>query len=164
MCVRVWQVSLPSWGRGLVESLCRNGWMCNTVSSWNHLLACYFDAKEGTEWFLEYSICHQSWLDGCTGFWGRKMSLLGFQLKCVCIMEMALPAVRCSLGHLAFFGWNWGEANMHVKCLCEAVISASTVQSLQMASLAAETTDGEILVAFWQKMASEAILDKNIKM
>lgn len=96
------------------------------------------------------------------------MSLLGFQLKRACVIEMALPAVRRSLGRLnyyeAFFGWNWGEANMHAKCLCEAVISASTVQSLQMALLAAETTDGEILVAFWQTMASEAILDKNIKM
>ena len=31
---------------------------------------------------------------------------------------------------------------------CEMVISASSVQSLQKASLAAATTDGQILVAF----------------
>ena len=40
---------------------------------------------------------------------------------------------------------------MRAKCPCEAVISASTVQSLQMASLAAETTGGQILVAFLPK-------------
>jgi len=40
---------------------------------------------------------------------------------------------------------------MHTKCLCEAVISSSSVQSLQKASLAAETAGGEILVAFWPK-------------
>ena len=39
---------------------------------------------------------------------------------------------------------NWGGANMH-KC---SVISGSLVQK---ASLAAETTSGEILVAFWPK-------------
>ena len=37
---------------------------------------------------------------------------------------------------------------MRTKCSCEAVISGSSVQSLQKASLAAETTGGEILVAF----------------
>ena len=41
-----------------------------------------------------------------------------------------------------------GEELTCVKCLCEAVIS---VQSLLKASLAAETTGGEILVAFWPK-------------
>ena len=46
---------------------------------------------------------------------------------------------------------NWGGANMHAKCLCEAVILSSSVQSLQKASLAAETTCGEILAAFWPK-------------
>ena len=40
---------------------------------------------------------------------------------------------------------------MHVKWSCEAVISGSSVQSLQKASLAAETTGGEILVAFRPK-------------
>ena len=40
---------------------------------------------------------------------------------------------------------------MRTKCSCEAVISGSSVQSLQKASLAAETTGGEILVAFWSK-------------
>ena len=40
---------------------------------------------------------------------------------------------------------------MHAKYLCEAVISSSSVQSLQKASLAAETTCGEILAAFWPK-------------
>ena len=40
---------------------------------------------------------------------------------------------------------------MHVKCLCEVVISGSSVQLLQKASLAAETAGGEILVAFWPK-------------
>ena len=40
---------------------------------------------------------------------------------------------------------------MHVKWSCEAVISGSSVQSLQKASLAAETTSGEILVAFRPK-------------
>ena len=40
---------------------------------------------------------------------------------------------------------------MHAKRPCEAVVSGSTVQSLQMASLAAETTGGEVLVAFWPK-------------
>ena len=39
---------------------------------------------------------------------------------------------------------NWEGANMH-KC---SVISGSSVQK---ASLAAETTSGEILVAFWPK-------------
>ena len=34
------------------------------------------------------------------------------------------------------------------KCSCEAVISGSSVQSLQKDSLATETTGGEILVAF----------------
>ena len=38
-----------------------------------------------------------------------------------------------------------------MKCPCEAVISASTVQSLQIASLAAETTGGQILIAFLPK-------------
>ena len=37
---------------------------------------------------------------------------------------------------------------MHAKYLCEAVILSSSVQSLQKASLAAETTCGEILAAF----------------
>ena len=37
---------------------------------------------------------------------------------------------------------------MHAKCLCEVVISSSSVQK---ASLAAETTCGEILAAFWPK-------------
>ena len=36
----------------------------------------------------------------------------------------------------------WGGANMHVKCLCEVVISGSSVQLLQKASLATETTGG----------------------
>ena len=40
---------------------------------------------------------------------------------------------------------------MHIKCPCEAVVSGSMVQLLQMASLAAETTGGEVLVAFWPK-------------
>ena len=44
-----------------------------------------------------------------------------------------------------------GEELTCVKCLCEAVISGSSVQSLLKASLAAETTGGEILVAFWPK-------------
>ena len=38
---------------------------------------------------------------------------------------------------------------MRAKCSCETVISGSSIQSLQKASLAAETTGGEILVAFW---------------
>ena len=38
-----------------------------------------------------------------------------------------------------------------MKCSCEAVISGSSVQLLQKASLAAETTGREILVAFWPK-------------
>ena len=37
------------------------------------------------------------------------------------------------------------------KCWCEAAISGSSVQSLQKTSLAAETTGGEIVVAFWLK-------------
>ena len=41
-----------------------------------------------------------------------------------------------------FYGDIWGGAN-----ICEAVISASMVQLLQMASLATETTGGQILVA-----------------
>ena len=45
----------------------------------------------------------------------------------------------------------FGEGLTCVKCPCEAVISASTVQSLQMASLAAETTGGQILIAFLPK-------------
>ena len=36
-----------------------------------------------------------------------------------------------------------------MKCWCEVVISGSSVQSLLKVSLAAETTGGEILVAFW---------------
>ena len=38
---------------------------------------------------------------------------------------------------------------MHAKCLCETVISGNSIQSLQKASLAAETTGGKILVALW---------------
>ena len=34
---------------------------------------------------------------------------------------------------------------------CETIISGSPVQSLQKASLAAETTGGKMLVAFWPK-------------
>ena len=44
-----------------------------------------------------------------------------------------------------------GGANMHMKYSYEAVISSSTVQSLQMVSLAAETKGGQILVAFLPK-------------
>ena len=45
-----------------------------------------------------------------------------------------------------------GEVLTRAKCSCEAVIiSGSSVQSLQKASPAAETTGGEILVAFWHK-------------
>ena len=40
---------------------------------------------------------------------------------------------------------------MRTKCPCEAVVSGSMVQPIQVASLAAETTGGEILVAFWPK-------------
>lgn len=42
-----------------------------------------------------------------------------------------------------------GAGLTHTKCWCEAVISCSLVQSLQNASLAAETIGGEILVAFY---------------
>ena len=38
-----------------------------------------------------------------------------------------------------------------MKCSCEAGISGSLFQSLQKASLAAETTGEEILVPFWPK-------------
>ena len=46
-----------------------------------------------------------------------------------------------------------GEGLTCVKCSCEVVISGSSVQSLQKASLAAETIGGEILVTFWLKHA-----------
>ena len=41
-----------------------------------------------------------------------------------------------------------GEWLTCAKCTHEGVISGSLVQSLQKASLAAETTDGKILVVF----------------
>ena len=41
-----------------------------------------------------------------------------------------------------------GKGLTCTKCSCETVISASSVQSLQKALLAAATTDGEILAAF----------------
>ena len=44
-----------------------------------------------------------------------------------------------------------GEGLTCAKCLCKVVISGSSVQSLQKASLAAETTGREILVTFWLK-------------
>ena len=44
-----------------------------------------------------------------------------------------------------------GEGLTCTKCSCQVVISDSSVESLQKASLAAETTGGEILVAFWLK-------------
>ena len=41
-----------------------------------------------------------------------------------------------------------GVGLMCAKCSCEAVISGSSVQSLQKDSLATETTGGEIIEAF----------------
>ena len=43
------------------------------------------------------------------------------------------------------------HTNARTKCSCEVVISDSSVQSLQKASLAAETTGGQILVTLWLK-------------
>ena len=43
------------------------------------------------------------------------------------------------------------EIGEGLTCPCEVVISASAVQLLQIASLAAETTGGQILVAFLPK-------------
>ena len=44
-----------------------------------------------------------------------------------------------------------GEGLTCAKCSCEVVISGSSVQLLQKASLAAKTTGGAILVTFWLK-------------
>jgi len=51
---------------------------------------------------------------------------------------------------------NWEEANMHEQnvCVWGSFHVASSVQLVQLASLAAETTSGKILVAFWPTQLS----------